>query len=314
MPRKQKFGSLNSREGDVDLIDRYRKPLLAHPVFGEQAMPPGKRAWLETFLTQSIERALLKIDGGSHLTGEDLDHLWLSFAGNLTRDGVVKAICDIAQLVHDPDGNDESRGWAGSARATAELFLDGRDVRQILEIVLETTEPAQRASYPGWFGYDSSVGHYRAIAARLLPYYRRDGEWLVPLLDDENAEVRHIAALHLAFDWPALADDTVLSHVIEAAADTDWIWSRSDHFNYFRTGKEQALLALGKFGARARKATSLIMAEIAVTERKVAGLESALRDQSLGSSVAEHNLARWEADRNRRWIDELGTVLRSIEE
>lgn len=314
MPRKQKTSSLKSHEGGVDLIDQFRKPLLAHPAFGEQAMPPGKRVWLEEFLARSIERALLKIGRGSRPTREDFDHLWHSFAGSLTGDGVVKAICNIAQLVHDPDGKEESRGWAGNARSVAELFLDAKDVRQILEIVLETTDPAQCASYPGWFGYDSSVGHYRAIAARLLPYYRRDAEWLAPLLDDKKAEVRHIAALRLAFDWPALADDTVLSRVIEAAADADWIWSWSDHFNNLRTGREQALLALGKFGARAKHSATLLQAEIALTERKVLELENAFGNQLLSGSVAENNLMRWEVDRDRHWINELRAVLRSMQE
>jgi hypothetical protein len=143
---------------------------------------------------------------------------------------------------------------------------------------------------------------------------RRDAEWLAPLLDDQKAEVRHIAALRLAFDWPALADDTVLSRVIEAAADADWIWSWSDHFNNLRTGKEQALLALGKFGPRAKHAATLLQAEIALTERKVLELENAFGNQLSSGSVAENNLMRWEVDRDRHWINELRAVLRSMQE
>jgi hypothetical protein len=89
---------------------------------------------------------------------------------------------------------------------------------------------------------------YRARAVRFLRYYNQDIEWLIPLLDEDIPEVRHLAAMHLARDWPDRADDKVLACLVEAPEDSAWTWA--DHFASSRIGREEALDVLARIADR----------------------------------------------------------------
>ncbi len=242
-------------------VDRLLKPLLAHSNLAARQMPPGRREWFEDFATRSLENALLPHNRRQSKGREDFDRAWTSFSRDLANDGVVVTVTNIVQLKHDPDGQEEHRGWAFHAREQARLFLQERDVRDILESAVDTKDAAIWARYPGWFGSTTHVDAYRAQAVRFLRYYRHDVEWLIPLLEEDIPRVRYFAAMHLSRDWPELTDDKVLARLVEASDDHAWIWSWASHFASSRDGWEEALDALARFADRPIAIAALRRAE-----------------------------------------------------
>jgi hypothetical protein len=273
---------LGSDDGAIEAtVGQLVKPLLAHPNLAAPRMPPGRREWFEDFATRSLENALLP-DNRRQLEGrEDFDRAWTSFSRDFADDGVVVTVANIMQLKHDPDGEEEHRGWAFHAREQARLFLQERDVRDILESAIETKDAAVWARYPGWFGSTTHVDSYRAKAVRFLRYYNHDVEWLIPLLDEDIPEVRYFAAMHLARDWPDRIDDKLLACLVEASEDDAWTWSWSDHFAFSRIGREEALDVLARFADRPIAMAALQRAEHARLQQKAAPAPLVRKSQNL---------------------------------
>lgn len=283
MPIRQ-IGTPLSLEGPIDIEDEVEidrivngrvRSLLTAPELRAELMPPGRRAWFEAFVKRSVEGALLlKQRDGLNLSWEGLE--W-----DFLKQGVVQAILGILQTANDPDGKDERRGYAYSARCTERAFLQDRaDVRETLKSAIVCGDGAEWRKYPAWYGVIDTEGHYarafppaervalrRKGAARFLPIFEPEDPLLRGLLDDDVRQVRHVAAVRLAMLNPESADEKLLVGLLDAAADQDWVWSWGDEYDCDRRGRHEAFLLLERFGTQARAVVPLLKAEIATLQR-----------------------------------------------
>jgi hypothetical protein len=248
------------------LIANYLRSILSCPELQAGLMPPGRRAWFEGFVHRSVEGALLqdRRDG--------LARVWKIYETTVIDDGVVPAVTEIICLANDADGKEERRGWAYTAREMERTFLKDRaDIREIFESAIASKSIEIWKRYPAWYGRRNVapnlesvvVARQRTTAVRFLPLFDQNDPLLRTLLNDDVAEIRHVAAIRLAASTPDADDQDLLDGLLNAAADREWIWSLADHFDNMRCGCHDAFLMLERFGVRAKAAAPFLKAELA---------------------------------------------------
>jgi hypothetical protein len=203
---------------------------------------------------------------------DDLARVWKTYETTVINDGVVPAVTEIIRLANDADGKEEGRGWAHTAREMERAFLrDRADIREIFESAIAGKSIEARKRYPAWYGRrhmapnleSAVVAHQRTMAARFFPLFDQNDPLLRTLLNDDVAEIRHVAAIRLAASTPDADDQDLLDGLLSAAADKEWIWSLADHSNNMRCGRHDAFLMLERFGVRAKAAAPFLKAELA---------------------------------------------------
>ena len=241
MPPNSQFDRAEPGNFDLDAaMARSSGPLLADPRLAATLMPPGRRAWFESFVARCLEQALLRSNPRALRDRQDLNRLWTSLAHDIAHHGVAVAVIGIIRLVHDADAKEDRRGWAWHASDQARELLQDRDIRDILESAVLTRDAALWARCPGWFGDSANAAYVRANAVRFLPHYTTETAWLNDLLDDETPTIRHFAAIHLGLVGPPSDRAKVRARLIEAAGDKDWVWSWKDHYASGRMGSDEA--------------------------------------------------------------------------